>query len=84
MHKVATISARIEPKLKSRAESILGKVGLNPAEAMRLFYKQICLRKGLPFEIKIPNEVTLKALKDADNRKTQKIKNIDKFFENLD
>ncbi len=84
MYKVATISARIEPKLKFKAETILDKVGLSPAEAMRLFYKQICLRKGLPFEVKIPNQVTLKALKDADNRKTHKAKSIDKLFEDLD
>lgn len=84
MHKVATISARIEPKLKFKAETILGKVGLSPAEAMRLFYKQICLRKGLPFEVKIPNPVTVKALKDVDSRKTHKIKDINKLFENFD
>ena len=56
MYKVATINTRIEPELKIAAESILHKVGLTSAEAVRLFYKQVCLHKGLPFEIKIPNK----------------------------
>ena len=84
MHKVATINTRIEPKLKSQAEAILHKVGLTSAEAVRLFYMQVCLQKGLPFEVKIPNKATIKAMKDADNRKTHKAKNVDELFEDLD
>ncbi len=72
MHKIATINTRIEPKLKSQAETILHKVGLTSAEAVRLFYMQVCLHKGLPFEVKIPNEETIKAMRDAANRKTHK------------
>ena len=84
MHKVATINTRIEPKLKSQAETILHKVGLTSAEAVRLFYMQICLHKGLPFEVKIPNEETVKAMHAADKRKTHKAKSVDDLFDNLD
>lgn len=83
MHKAATINTRIEPTLKSKAEIILNKVGLTSAEAIRLFYKQICLNKGLPFEVKIPNKKTLKAMQDADSRKTHKIESVDALFESL-
>lgn len=84
MHKVATINTRIEPKLKSEAEHILHKVGLTSAEAVRLFYKQICLQKGLPFAVKIPNAKTQKAIQQANTGKTHKAKNIDALFEDLD
>ena len=84
MHKVATVNTRIEPKLKIQAETILHKVGLTSAEAVRLFYMQVCLHKGLPFEVKIPNKETVKAMSNADKRKTHKAKNIDELFENLD
>jgi DNA-damage-inducible protein J len=83
MHKVATINTRIEPKLKTRAETILHKVGLTSAEAVRLFYTQICLKKGLPFEIKIPNKETIQAMQDANKRKTHKAKSVDELFEDL-
>ena len=84
MHKAAMINARIEPKLKHKAETILHKVGLTAAEAVRLFYTQICLKNGLPFEIKIPNAKTLKAMRDANEGRTHKARNVRELFENLD
>lgn len=83
MHKAATINTRIEPKLKTRAETILRKVGLTSAEAVRLFYMQVCLNNGLPFAVKIPNKETIQAMRDADERKTHKVKNVDNLFEDL-
>ena len=83
MHKAATISTRIEPKLKTRAEAILRKVGLSSAEAVRLFYMQVCLNNGLPFEVKIPNKATINAVHNADKRKTHKAKNVDELFDDL-
>ena len=84
MHKIATINTRIEPELKHQAEIILNKVGLTSAEAIRLFYKQICLRKGLPFEIKIPNAKTLKAMREADEGKTFKAHSVKELFKDLE
>ena len=84
MHKVATINTRIEPKLKTRAETILRKVGLTSAEAVRLFYMQVCLNNGLPFEVKIPNKKTITAMHNADKRKTHKAKNVDELFKDLE
>jgi DNA-damage-inducible protein J len=84
MHKSAMINTRIDPKLKSRAEIILRKVGLTSAEAIRIFYTQITLRNGLPFKIKIPNKTTVKALQDADAGKTLKTENVDALFDDLD
>lgn len=83
MNKVATINARIEPKLKARAEAILHKVGLTSAEAVRLFYMQVCLNNGLPFDVKIPNKKTVNAMHNADKRKTHKASSVDELFEDL-
>lgn len=84
MHKIAIVNARIEPKLKNEAESILHEVGLSPAEAVRLFYRQVILQKGLPFEVRIPNKKTIKAMRDANEGKTHKSKNVDDLFDDLD
>ena len=58
MNKTAVIHARIEPQTKRQAEGVLKHLGLSPTEAIRLFYRQICLRSGLPFPVLIPNETT--------------------------
>ncbi len=76
MNKISTINTRIEPSLKEDAEEILYKVGLSSSEAIRLFYKQVCLQNGLPFDVKMPNKTTVKAMRDADERKTFKARSI--------
>lgn len=84
MSKVATINARIEPKLKEQAESILHQVGLSTAEAIRIFYAQICLNKGLPFEVKIPNAKTAKAIEELEAGKGQKYKSMKDVWTEID
>jgi DNA-damage-inducible protein J len=65
MNKTETVRARVEPQLKKEAESVLKALGLSPAEAIRLFYKQVTLRHGLPFAVEIPNAETRKAMRQA-------------------
>jgi addiction module RelB/DinJ family antitoxin len=49
--KTAMIRARTTPNLKKEAEGILQKLGLNPSDAINLFYTQIVINKGIPFNI---------------------------------
>ena len=50
----ANLYARIEPDLKAQAESILTALGIPASNAITMFYKQIILQNGLPFEVKLP------------------------------
>ena len=54
MAKTANMYARIEPDLKSQAEAILSALGISTSNAITMFYKQIVLQKGLPFEVNLP------------------------------
>ncbi len=69
MPKTAMIRARMEPGLKDEAELILAKVGLTPTEAIRLFYRQISLQGGLPFDVRLPNAATRAAIAEARSGK---------------
>lgn len=51
----ANLYARIEPDVKEKAESILSALGIPASSAINMFYKQIILQRGLPFEVKIPS-----------------------------
>ena len=66
MAKTAVIRARVEPNLKIEVENIFTHLGLSPTEAVTLFYHQVKLRRGLPFEVSIPNEVTLQTFANTD------------------
>ena len=54
MAKTANLYARIEPELKEQAETILAALGIPASNAITMFYKQIILQRGIPFEMKLP------------------------------
>ena len=66
MNKTSTVRARIEPELKNKAEQIFHNLGLTTTQAITLFYRQVELRKGLPFDVVIPNETTRRTFSDTD------------------
>jgi DNA-damage-inducible protein J len=63
MIKTATIRARVEPALKNEVEEILSALGLTASEAIHILYRQIKLQRGLPFDVRIPNELTARVLR---------------------
>jgi DNA-damage-inducible protein J len=65
MSKTEMIRARVEPELKHEAEEVFAALGLSATEAITLFYRQVSLHHGLPFEVKIPNAATLEAIRQA-------------------
>lgn len=66
--KSANLYARIEPDVKEQAESILSALGIPALNAINMFYKQIILHRGLPFDVKIPSSrpVDMFALSEAE------------------
>lgn len=58
----AVLHVRMDNNLKEKVSSILSSLGLNESDAIKLFYKQIELHGGLPFEIKIPKDILTKQL----------------------
>ncbi|MDZ7720988.1 MAG: type II toxin-antitoxin system RelB/DinJ family antitoxin [Balneolaceae bacterium] len=83
--KSTTVRARLEPKLKQETELIFEELGINTTEAIRIFFKQVKLQRGLPFEMKIPNEITEDAILDAKARKdVSSFDSSDELFEDLD
>ena len=66
MPKTEMIRARIEPNLKQDVENIFKELGLTTTEAISLFYHQVKLWKGLPFEVRLPNSTTIQTFRDTD------------------
>ncbi len=69
MAKTDTLNIRIEPKLKKEVEATLNDLGMNIADAVTIFLKQVVMTESIPFAIKKPklNEETIKAIRDAEN-----------------
>jgi DNA-damage-inducible protein J len=79
-----TIQTRIDVQSKEQAKKILDFLGLTMSQAITLYLRQIILRRGIPFDIEIPNELTAKVLKDTEKgRGLHKAASVDKLFEEL-
>ena len=84
MAKIATVRARIEPWLKEDVEKLFKKMGISTTEAINLFYRQVKLRNGLPFNVVIPNKTTEKVFKDTDaKRNLIRCEDADDMFDKL-
>ena len=68
MVKTANLYARIEPDLKNEAETILGGLGIPVSNAINIFYRQIVIHRGLPFQVRLAPRRLINAatLADAD------------------
>lgn len=89
-NKTASLFIRIEPDIKEQAESILSTLGISPSNAINIFYKQIILQHGIPFEIKVPNisnltaeEFDIELEKGLEDIRAGKTEPIEKVFDEL-
>jgi len=81
--KTAVVHARIEPQTKQEAEGVLRRLGLTPTEAIRIFYRQISLKGGLPFPVAIPNELTSSTLeKSRRGEEIEEFESVEALFKN--
>ena len=68
MAKTDTLYIRIEPKLKKEVEETLDDLGMNIADAVTIFFKQIVMTESIPFPIRKVklNTETVKVIEDAE------------------
>lgn len=62
----ATVNVRISKEVKAKAESVLKTLNISMSGAIDLYLREIALHRGLPFAVRIPNEVTLKAMQEVE------------------
>ena len=73
--KTANLYARIEPETKACAENILESLGIPVSTAINMFYRQIILNNGLPFELKIPKNKNIDISKMTEIQFNNEIEN---------
>jgi DNA-damage-inducible protein J len=81
--KTAIINARITPELKGDVEQILAQLGITTTQAITMFFEQIRMNQGIPFQLKIPNVETQQAMLDARLNKNLESITIEQLEKNL-
>jgi len=69
----STVRARVDSQLKKETETIFKGLGINTSQAIVMFLNMVKLHNGIPFEMKIPNKETLKAMEEAKELKGEEI-----------
>jgi len=81
--KTATARALIDPEVKEKAESILKELGLSVSNSIELFYRQVVAQRGLPFDLQVPNEITMKAIRNSRAGRGKRFAGTDDLYKDL-
>jgi DNA-damage-inducible protein J len=77
------VRARIDTNTKKRAADALEAMGLSISDAIRLLMLRVADEHRLPFEIKVPNKRTQKAIAELEAGKGKRFNSINSFMEDL-
>jgi len=83
MARIST-SIRVDKEPKEIASKIFKKYGLSLSDGINIFLHQVALTKGFPFEIKLPNSETRKALKELKKKEGEFFDTVEEMFASLD
>jgi DNA-damage-inducible protein J len=79
----AVVRARISENIKEEATAVLAAMGLTPSDAFRIMMTKVAKEKVLPFELLIPNEETIVAMKEARKGKLKSFTSINDLMADL-
>ena len=85
MQKTLTIHTKVEPEIKSQADSILNELGISTTEAINMFLRQVIRYRGIPLDLRIPNAETVAAIREAEQgTDLHKCGSLEQLFRELD
>ena len=83
-NKNAIVRARVNGALKHDVEGILSHLGLTVSDAINALLSQIKLKKGLPFDVNMPNKMTQETLKkSAKGEEVKRFSSVEDLFDDL-
>lgn len=63
----ANVNVRVEPDVKKQAEDILDKLGVSVSAFINMTYRQVIMKRGIPFSVELPAEIkTLDTMTNED------------------
>lgn len=71
MRKTEVYQVRLDSQEKKQAFAVFKQLGMTPAQAVRLFFKQVVLTKSIPFTIENQNIDMEQLLKLKNTKRTE-------------
>jgi DNA-damage-inducible protein J len=67
------VHVRVDEKTKLQAAKTLAAMGMSVSDAVRMLLVRVAAEKALPFEVKVPNATTVKAMRAAEGGKGKRM-----------
>lgn len=77
------VHIRIDEKIKEEAAETLAEMGMSVSDAVRMLLVRVAAEKALPFDVKVPNATTVRAMKAANQRKGKRFKTAEALLKDL-
>ena len=77
MRKTEVYQIRISTEEKQRAFEVFEQLGISPAQAIRLFFKQVVHTQSIPFSIQQKQSSTAKPVEEAKDAQTHNLEQQD-------
>jgi DNA-damage-inducible protein J len=78
------VHVRVDEKVKKKAAKALAAMGMSVSDAVRMLLVRVAAESALPFEVKVPNPTTVKALQAAHRSEGKRFESPGAPFKNLD
>jgi DNA-damage-inducible protein J len=83
MSSTTMVHVRVDEKVKEKATAALEKMGISVSDAVRMMLVRVAAEKALPFEVRVPNATTVKAMKAADKKQGKRFRSAQALFKDL-
>ncbi len=85
MYLMATtmVHVRVDEKIKAKAAKALDVMGISISDAVRMLLTRVATEQAVPFELKVPNKATRRAMKEADQSKGKAFHSAEALFKDL-
>ncbi len=77
------VHIRLDKKVKEKAARNLSAMGMSVSDAVRILLVRVAAEKALPFDVKVPNATTRRAMAAADRGKGKRHKSSRALFKDL-
>jgi DNA-damage-inducible protein J len=77
------VHVRVDEKTKQKAAKTLAQMGISVSDAVRMLLVRVAAEKALPFEVKVPNTTTIRAMQAADKGKGKRSPSAGALFKEL-
>jgi DNA-damage-inducible protein J len=83
MSSTTMVHVRVDEKVKEEASEALAKMGMSVSDAVRMMLVRVAAEKALPFEVRVPNATTVKAMQAVDKKRGKRFGTPQALFEDL-